>query len=348
MGDGSGWGAVLAGLASIYGQKKKKDAAKDQYKYQQQELARQRQYAEDLYQRKQNAPQAKMARYMMEYYMPQMVEKMKSRNKGGDTSVLDRMLADIMGGIKNGNNSSNSAYMSNSVLTADGERIPRQMRSDGSFGPANTTPGKGQVDYIMGKVNPGLEGAGYNGKTWASRGGSYGLEGAASGGYNPWGVGAGEVGGYREQTRGMGNTTTQTERGYTVKDMPWNMIDEGADQAFPNQQGELATGGTLNVATDGMNVGQIPLGPLRGMLGFGGGPTGKDYVPSATWKDGQFQMADLYDYSKMHPWLWKLLKGAGNMILPGAGSIGSAVVQQGVPRGIGDGKPNNASIRRLK
>ena len=100
MANGSGWGAVLSGLASIYGAKKKKDAANDQYKYQQQELARQRQYAEDLYQRKQNAPQAKMARYMMEYYLPQYVDKMKSRG-GGDGSVLDRMLEDILGGIKN-------------------------------------------------------------------------------------------------------------------------------------------------------------------------------------------------------------------------------------------------------
>ena len=104
----SGWGAVLSGLAAIYGQKKKKDAQQDQYKYQQQELARQRQYAEELYQRKQNAPQAKMARYMMEYYLPQYVDKMKSRNKGGDTSVLDRMLADIMGGMKNNGQSSAS------------------------------------------------------------------------------------------------------------------------------------------------------------------------------------------------------------------------------------------------
>lgn len=104
----SGWGAVLAGLASIYGQKQKKDAANDQYKYNQQELARQRQYAEDLYRRKQNAPQAKMSRYLLEYYMPQMVDRMKSRNKGGDTSVLDRMLQDIMGGMKNNGQSSAS------------------------------------------------------------------------------------------------------------------------------------------------------------------------------------------------------------------------------------------------
>lgn len=99
MGDGSGWGAVIAGLASIYGQKQKKDAQKDQYKYQQGELERQRAYAEEMYRRKQNSPQAKASKYLMAYYMPQMIEKIKSRSKGGDTSMLDRMLTDIMGGL---------------------------------------------------------------------------------------------------------------------------------------------------------------------------------------------------------------------------------------------------------
>lgn len=100
MGDSSSvWGAVISGLVSAYSNKKSKDKANDQYKYQQQELDRQRQYAEEAYQRRQNAPSAKMARYLTEYYLPQYVNKLKTHSKGGDTSVLDRMLADIMGGI---------------------------------------------------------------------------------------------------------------------------------------------------------------------------------------------------------------------------------------------------------
>lgn len=100
MGDSSSvWGAIVSGLVSAYGAKKQKDNAKDQYKYQQQELDRQRQYAEEAYQRRQNAPSAKMSKYLMEYYLPQYVNKLKTHNKGGDTSVLDRMLADLMGGI---------------------------------------------------------------------------------------------------------------------------------------------------------------------------------------------------------------------------------------------------------
>ena len=109
MGDTSSiWGGIISGLVSADGAKKAKDKAQDQYKYQQSELERQRQYAEEMYRRRQNTPSARASRYLLEYYMPQVVEKMKKHNKGGDTSVLDRMLADIMGGISH--NSSGSSY----------------------------------------------------------------------------------------------------------------------------------------------------------------------------------------------------------------------------------------------
>lgn len=126
MGDTSSiWGGIISGLVSAYGAKKSKDKAQDVYKYQQQELERQRQYAEEQYQRRQNTPSAKMARYLTEYYLPQYVNKLKSHSKGGDTSVLDRMLADIMGGISH--NQSGSTYGtgqggSNSFLVAPGVR----------------------------------------------------------------------------------------------------------------------------------------------------------------------------------------------------------------------------------
>jgi len=185
----------------------------------------------------------------------------------------------------------------------------------------------------VGKVDPEIEG--YNGKGWDMPGRT--IDG------DPFA---------REFTHSMGNVTTQTERGYVSNVGMHGITNNGAgysvEQRSPLQQGDLATGGTLNVATEGMDIGQIPLGALKDMMGFGGGNTGKNYTPSDTWKDGKFQMADLYDYSKMHPWLWKILKGAGNMILPGSASIGDAVVQYGVPRGVGDGKPNNASIHRVR
>lgn len=174
----------------------------------------------------------------------------------------------------------------------------------------------------MGQVDPEVEG--YNGKTWESKGGNYGLEGSASGGYNPWGVSAAEVGGYREQTRGMGNTTTQTERGYTVKQMPWNMIDEGADQAFPNQQGDLATGGTLNVATDGMDGRKLLA--MGAMLGLGSGPKGTTMGPNGSYGNGQFEMSDIMDWARAHPVLWSIAKGLGNVVVPGAATIGTAAL----------------------
>jgi len=126
MGDSSSlWGGIISGLVSAYGAKKSKDKAQDAYKYQQQELERQRQYAEEMYHRKQNAPSAKMSKYLMEYYLPQYVDRLKKHNKGGDSSILDKMLADIMGGISH--NQSGSTYGtgqggSNSFLVAPGVR----------------------------------------------------------------------------------------------------------------------------------------------------------------------------------------------------------------------------------
>lgn len=124
MGDGSVWGAIVSGLVSAYGQKKKSDNAKDQYKYQQGELDRQRQYAEEMYRRRQNTPSARASSYLLEYYMPQIVNKMKKHSKGGDTSVLDRMLADIMSGITHNSSgaSGNGQGGTNSFLALPGVR----------------------------------------------------------------------------------------------------------------------------------------------------------------------------------------------------------------------------------
>jgi hypothetical protein len=304
---------------SAYSSKKQKDAAKDQYKYQQGELDRQRQYAEEMYRRRQNTPSARASSYLMEYYLPQIVNKMKKNSKGGDTSVLDRMLADIMGGIKSSNNNSNSSYMSNSVLTANGERIPRQMRSDGSFGPANTTTGKGQVGYIMGKVNPELEDAGYNGKTWNS-----GLEraGVESNFGSVWGTPAGAVGGPRESTRSMGNTTTQTERGYSNEVHAQGGLQ--ASQTIPFQQGDLATGGQMQVATSGMDPQKLML--MGSMLGITNGPKGTTMGPNGTYGNGQFEWSDVMDWARSHPILWGIGKTIGNTIAPGLPQIGTAVL----------------------
>lgn len=192
----------------------------------------------------------------------------------------------------------------------------------------------------MGQVDPEVEG--YNGKTWNS-----GLEraGVESNFGSVWGTPAGAIGGPRESTRSMGNTTTQTERGYTVQQQPWNMIDEGSDIGVPNQQGELATGGTLNVATEGMDPQKLML--MGSMLGITKGPKGATMGPNGTYGDGKFQASDVINWAQQHPWLWKIGKTLGNLVIPGAATIGDAALRYGVSHGIGDGVPGNASIRRV-
>ena len=338
-----GWGAVIAGLASIYTQKKKKDAAKDQYEFQQSELERRNAYNQQIYEQKQNSPQAKASKYLLAYYMPQMIEKMKSRNKGGDTTMLDRMLADIMGGLdldgSSGSGGSSSPFSSGSMAQVGGTRkagVNMQQRE--------AARKAGDYAMVMGKIDPEAEG--YNGKTWESKNQPLTLDGSpTSGGGDVWGTSAQMVGGLREGTHGMGNTTTQTERGYTVKDMPWNMIDEGADQAFPNQQGELATGGTLNVATDGIDPSKLL--SIGSMLGITSGPKGTTMNANGTYGDGKFQMSDIVAWAKQNPVIWSILKGIGNVVLPGAATVGNAALNFAVNRGVGDGIPNNASIHRI-
>jgi len=67
------------------------------------------------------------------------------------------------------------------------------------------------INYAVGQVDPELEG--YNGKVWNSRGAALDESGNIP---SPWGTRAQAAGGPREQTRGMGSTSTQTERGYTT------------------------------------------------------------------------------------------------------------------------------------
>lgn len=207
----------------------------------------------------------------------------------------------------------------------------------------NNARKEGSLAYSVGKVDPEIEG--YNGKTWDSRGGNSSLEGAASGGEWMGTSTAYGLGGPREVTRNMGNTTTQTERGYTVQQQPWNMIDEGADIGVPNQQGQLATGGTLNVATEGMDPQKLMI--IGSMLGITKGPKGTTIGPNGTYGDGKFQASDILNWAQQHPWLWKIGKTLGNLVIPGAATIVDAALRYGVNHGIGDGVPGNASIHRV-
>ena len=314
-----GWGAIISGLASIYTTKKKKDAAEDQYKFQQEELERRNQYNQQRYEATQNSPGAKAQKYLMAYYLPQVVEKMKNKSRGGDTAILDRMLQDIMGGLDvdgdSGSSSKSSVAGLPGILSDDspssGPSMSKLTKADGTSGVRNI--------YTTRKIDPEIEG--YNGKDWDRAGGNAELEGS---GYS---FGAPSWGGNlpaREFTHGTGNVTTQTERGYTVKDMPWNMIDEGADQAFPNQQGTLATGGTLNSATDGMDPSRIMA--VGAMLGITKGPKGTTMGPNGTYGNGNFEMSDIMDWARSHPVIWSILKGVGNLVMPGLHMAGQAAL----------------------
>lgn len=90
---------IVTGLSSAYGQYQQKNAAKDAYKWQSKELEAQRAYQQELYERKQNSPAAKMSRALLQYYMPIYIEKLKKHNKGADTSALDQLLASMSGGV---------------------------------------------------------------------------------------------------------------------------------------------------------------------------------------------------------------------------------------------------------
>lgn len=117
------------------------------------------------------------------------------------------------------------------------------------------------INYAVGQVSPELEG--YNGKVWNNRGAALDESGNTP---SPWGTRAQSAGGPREQTRGMGNTTTQTERGYSNEVHAQGGLQ--ASQTIPYQQGDLATGGQMQVATSGMDV-EIPQG-MWGKLGISG------------------------------------------------------------------------------
>lgn len=207
---------------------------------------------------------------------------------------------------------------------------------------AKETARKNGISYVAGQVDPEIEG--YNGKTWNnSLSSNASLEGAPSGGEWMGTSTAYGVGGGREATRNMGNTTTQTERGYSNEVHAQGGLQ--ASQTIPFQQGDLATGGQMQVATSGMDPQKLML--MGSMLGITNGPKGTTMGPNGTYGDGKFQASDVINWAQQHPWLWKIGKTLGNLVIPGAATIGDAALRYGVSHGIGDGVPGNASIRRV-
>ena len=93
---------LISGLSSAYGQWQQKSLAKDQYKWQSQELERYRQWQADQAEKKRNSPSAQMARALLSFYMPKAIERL-GRHGGGDTTALQEAMRNILGqGVPNG------------------------------------------------------------------------------------------------------------------------------------------------------------------------------------------------------------------------------------------------------
>lgn len=98
MGNKALMSGLVTAFGSAYGQYSKKKEAKAAYEWQSNELERQREWQREQAERKRNSPAAKMAPFLIQYYLPQIVSKMKSRNNGGNNAALDQMLAALLGG----------------------------------------------------------------------------------------------------------------------------------------------------------------------------------------------------------------------------------------------------------
>lgn len=318
----SGWEALIAGVigaASAYSSSK---AAKKQQEGVHDNWERRMAYEEEKVRRKQNTAGARMAPYLMEQMLK--VYGQQSAGRGGFTLPIDEMMQNMdLRGRQTGihNSSGRSGGYGSSSYYSYGDDAPSGRKSAFSSSETNDARKGSSFKVAAGNVDPEIDG--YNGKVWDINIGSPSLEGAASGGSDSaWGTPAGAVGGLREATRGMGNTTTQTERGYQVRKMPWNMINEGSDQAFPYQQGDLATGGTLNVSTDGVDANKILA--IGAKLGIGTGPKGTPLNASGNYGNGKFELSDIMDWGRSHPLLFALAKASMNLAIPGSGMIAGA------------------------
>lgn len=247
-----GWEALIAGVIGAASAYQSSRAAKKQSESVHDNWERRMAYEEEKVRRKQNSMGAKAAPYLMEQML--RVYGQQSAGRGGFTLPIDEMLQSM--NIKGREDGSYNSSSGGSYDGGYGNDTP-QGRA-GAFSAKKTNDGRksGSFRVIAGSVDPEIDG--YNGKTWNSGGKSSSLEGAASGGDGYWGISSGAVGGPREATRGMGNTTTQTERGYDQRTPVADGKGFSVSQRTPIQHGDLATGGEYSAATFGREVNLPP------------------------------------------------------------------------------------------
>lgn len=224
------WEAVIAGVISAGSAYVSSKAAKKQAEGVHDQWEDRMRYEEEKLARKRNSMGAKMAPYLMEQML--RVYGDQSKGRGGFTLPIDEILSNM--NIKG--RQSGTYNSSNGGMEQLSPGISVVQRSE-----MNQARKNGDRSYSLNKVDPEIDG--YNGKVWTGIRGSAELEGAPSAG--GFGVSARDVGGPRESTRGMGNTKTQTERGYTTVTQPLGpgSVMTSTEQ-IPNIEGELATGGT--------------------------------------------------------------------------------------------------------
>lgn len=199
-------GAIAAGSAYVSSKNAKKQAegVHDQWE------DRMR-WEEEKVARKQNSMGGKAAPYIMEQML--RVYGDQSKGRGGFTLPVDEMIANM--GIKE--------RQSGTYKGGSGYNVPG---TSGMSSKSKQYARDQGTDYVIGRTDPEVDG--YNGKDW-ERGGL---------------VDGDQFGVFREPTRGTGNVTTQTERGYTTITKP---LGPGSPmtstEKLPNLYGDLATGG---------------------------------------------------------------------------------------------------------
>lgn len=248
------WDALIAGVIGAGSAYVSSKSAKKQSEHAHDEWERRMQYEEEKIARKQNSMGGRLAPYLMEQML--RVYGDQSKGRGGFTLPIDEIMQNMQlkqrqSGDYNGGDSrsSGSFSMGNKKMSGSINRDLDSMLTAQLYG----SDGK---RYLKG-IDAELEGDVFN-----TQGKSASLEGAASGGGGYWGTSAGAVGGPREATRGMGSTTTQTERGYGQLTPISDGNGFSISQRTPIQQGDLATGGERNVATYGKEI-NLPEGVMK-------------------------------------------------------------------------------------
>lgn len=95
MGNKKLMSSLITGAASVWNQYQQKGAQKDMYRAQERELAAQRAYQEEMYQRRQNSPQAQVARALLPAVLQFYSQRLGRR---GVNLPLDGLLQSILGG----------------------------------------------------------------------------------------------------------------------------------------------------------------------------------------------------------------------------------------------------------